>query len=229
MSCKICGGSRQTVAIETHPQTKLPYARTRPCICAVSELVSEECPLLGFLGDQYLPFNQIHKSLQFDPTKLGDCPNLLISGNYDTLALNIKSIIMKHRFNDPKPLFLFCRAIDVLHDFYVQQNDGTSPHLSDTNKFALVVMSLDTQEKNDKLKTCIAQVVYMRLRSHRPTWVYLPEDRPSLVSCSQEFSEDLERYTQSYRRVTLGTSKEVRRTSVAKNGGDAETFTGMVQ
>lgn len=229
MTCSICGGTRQTTTIVRHPQTNLPQVKTRPCFCVLSELVSSEFPLLGFLADTYIPFDKIHAKLRFDPKNLRENPNLLISGNYDTLALNVKSIIMRHRFDDPKPGFLFCRAIDVLHNFYVQQSDGSSPHLSDTNRFSLIVMSFDTQEKNDKLKTCIAQVTYMRLREHKPTWIYMPEDRPSLASCAQEYSEELERYLKDYTRISLTTLKEIRKSSVSKNGSDAESFMGLAR
>jgi hypothetical protein len=178
----------------------------------------------------YLPFDSTHKLLQFDPDNVQQVPNKMISGDYDALALNVKTIMMKHRFDDDRPLILFCRAIDILHDFYVQQKDGTSPHLSDTNKYSLIVMSLDTQEKNDKLKTCIAQVVYMRKRQHLPTWIYLPEDRPSLRSCAQEYSEDLERYVEDYEKVVLKVAKDARRMSASTSkSSDAESFTGLAQ
>ena len=107
---------------------------------------------------------------------------------------------MKYGFRTPAPLFLCCDSIEILKRFYVAQDDGSNPKLSDANKYDLVVIIIGTNEKNDQLKTCIAQVVYNRLSIKKPTWIYTrtPYDR-----CIQEKSDDLGEYLKRFERIEL--------------------------
>jgi hypothetical protein len=119
---------------------------------------------------------------------------------------------MQRRFEDPAPSFLCCSSMDLLRDFYVQQTDGSNPQLSDINKFDLLVFTLDNREKNDQLKTCVAQVVYNRICIKKPTWIYI--NRPALSQCTYEFSTDLEGYLENnFSKVHL----------VGDNGANEET------
>jgi len=210
-----------TIVTVEHPYTKKPYLKTQVCLCKISEMVSNEYPLLSYLKSVYLPFNRIDPKLEFNTETPWKNPNLLIHGDYDQFTLNVKSIIMQHRFDDPKPRFLLSRSIGVLHDFYVQQDDGSSPHLSETLKYDLVIICLDTDEKNDKLKTVISQVVYTRKKERKPTWLYLPDHRPLLHNCTQEYSEELEQNTASFTRIIITKSNG---TQAPTSQSDAASF-----
>lgn len=107
---------------------------------------------------------------------------------------------MKYGFSAPAPLFLCCDAMEILKRFYVAQGDGSSPSLSDINKYDLLVVVLGTSEKNDQLKTCVSQVVYNRLSIKKPTWIYL---RVPYGLCIQEQSAELEEHMKKFERVTL--------------------------
>jgi hypothetical protein len=192
MICSICGGSGYQGVVVTQPVFHIKIMRSQPCLCLTSKLVSEECPsLLGDCHEEYMPLERIDKQLVFDPTNLLENQNYMVRGNDWLFRQNVKSIMMRHRFDDPVTSILFCSSISVLRDFYVEQKDGSSASLADTNKFHLMVICLDTMEKNDQLKTCIAEVVYIRMRSRRPTWLYLPTFRKVLSDCTYEYSEEL--------------------------------------
>lgn len=203
MTCNLCNGSGLKSVLVTHKYTKIQIFKTEVCPCRLSALISQEQPILSFLEDRYLDDKLFDNRLKFNPAKLRENPNYLIRGGYENLCLHVKGLMMRHRFDDPKPLFLFCRSIDILHDYYVQQNDGSSPHLSETDKFALIVISLDTRENNTKLKDCISQVVYTRLKDRKPTWLFIPEGKNGLSECQQEYSKELTEYTAGYRSVDL--------------------------
>jgi hypothetical protein len=173
-----------------------------------------------------MPEDQDH-NLVFNPADLPACPNYIIKGSYALLALNVKALLMKYRFAEPKPLISFSQAIDVLHDFYVEQADGTSPQLSDTNKFALMVICLGTEEANKALKTVIAQVVYTRLRDRKPTWLYLPSSRHALSQCLQEHSPELDTYTAGYKALTIVSAGGKETQPVSVNRDDAANFGGL--
>ena len=115
--------------------------------------------------------------------------------------MNVKSVIMKYRFLKPFPTFYCCTSIDILKKFYVQQGDGSCPSLSDTNRYDLFVFSIDTIERNEALKSCVAQVVYNRLAVKKPTWIYSP--LTSTDQCVQVYSDDLKQYLTSYKTIDL--------------------------
>lgn len=192
IQCPLCGGSKYRGVVVTQPVFKIKIMKSQPCLCLTSKLVSEECPeLLGDCSEEYIPFDRIDRQLVFDPTRISENPNFLIRGNDGLFRQNIKSIMMRHRFDDPATQILFCSSISVLRDFYVEQKDGSSISLADTNKYHLMVICLDTMQKNDQLKTCIAETVKIRLGNKRPTWLYLPVFRKVLSDCTYEYSEEL--------------------------------------
>jgi len=203
--CPLCKGEGKSIIILKHKLTGRPYTAIDWCACMKSRLVSQapNNKILIGLGDAYMPLDKIDPKLKFDPDNLGECPNYLVPNetSFETFCLNVKAIIMKYGFNYPAPSFYACDAIDILKKFYVQQDDKTSPSLSDTNKFDLLIFVLGTNEKNDPLKTCIAQVVYNRKMIKKPTWIYVKY--PTLNSCVQEYSADLEGYLASYDRINL--------------------------
>ena len=203
MTCPLCNGAKMRVVVAVHQPTGKKILKTNPCPCYVSELVSDTCELLKSWRNEWVPLNKIDVRLQFDPQELPKVPNYIIRGNYGSFCLSIKSLMMAHRFDEVSVPILFCRSIDILHDYYVQQKDGTSPQISDTDMFSLIAICMDTEEKNTMLKTVIAQVIQTRLRDRKPTWLYLPDNRQSLSACTQEYSPELEVYTAGYQKIEL--------------------------
>jgi len=211
--CPLCNGDGHRVVVTTHKVSGLKKTSSMLCLCTQSKLTSADpnlC-LLKWLGDRYLPYDEIDNQLAYN-SDLSKSPNALIIGtSFGSFCLHVKSRLMQMRAMEPAPYIYACRGIDVLHDFYVQQNDGTSPRLSETEKFDLMVFTLDTEEKNDKLKTVIAQVVYTRRTIMKPTWIYMP--KPALSQCTQEYSQELDQLLevpdekswtpQHYRRMVL--------------------------
>ena len=227
-TCPLCNGEGYRSIKIIHPHTKKPWIKKEPCLCTLSSHISEVHKLLSYLGAYYLPFEKSHKELVFTPKELAKSPNFLISGDYESLCLNVKNLIMKNWLKEPRPSVRFSRAIGVLHDFYVKQNDGSSPQLSEIDKYDLVVICLDTQEKNAQLGTCIAQVVYSRSTKKRPTWLYLPPGRPTLSSCPQEYSEDLNRLTADFKKIMLNSTDTSRTTIITDSQDDAANFGGLL-
>lgn len=225
--CPLCGGSGKKIHVVEHKQTKLLKTSVEWCLCTKSTAVSESSynPILSFLGNSYLPLDEIDKHLLFDPNNLTNKeknPNLFIyNTTFRDFCYHLKSIIIKYKFNDPNPLIYCCRAIDILHKFYVAQEDGSCQHLSGVNKFDLLVFTLDTKEKNDQLNTCVAQVVYSRICCAKPTWLYIPYEMQGrkkiksdtdldslLCQCKYEKSKDLEEYIRvHYKKIVLKPTK----------------------
>lgn len=227
MICPLCNGQRERLVKYIHPYTKRVVSRTEPCLCFLSDLVSNDCRLLEPWRQAWLlPENQ-DQNLVFNPADLASCPSYIIKGSYSALALNVKALMMKYRFTEPKPLISFSQAIDVLHDFYVEQKDGTSPQLSDTNRFSLMVICLGTEEANKALKTVIAQIAYTRQRDRKPTWFYLPSNRQALSQCTQEHSPELDSYTAGYKALTIALAKGQTDPSVSAQKDDAANFGGL--
>lgn len=210
--CPICNGEGQRTVIVRHPQSQMEKVVVDWCLCIKSKYVSE-IPAYKLLRriepEEYQPLNNIDLQLQrFDPKRLATSPNLLIWSNPENLFFrNLKSIIMKYRFEDPAPSFLCCSSMDLLRDYYVQQNDGSNPQLSDVNRYDLLVFTLDNREKNDQLKTCVSQVVYNRLCIKKPTWIYM--NRANLSLCTYEFSTDLEGYVSNFEEVHMMEKEEM--------------------
>jgi hypothetical protein len=188
-------------------------------------MVSNENRLLSSWGGSYLPFNRMDSKLEYDPTKRVGNRSYVITGDYDTFCLNVKSLLMMHRFDDPKPKIMFCRAIDILHKFYVKQSDGTSPHISDTDEFSLIIACLDTQEKNDQLKTVLSQVAHTRNRDKKPVWFFIPPDRKVLSNCPQEYSPELEKLIKGYKAVEIAALASKKSQVVTKD--EASSFEGF--
>lgn len=206
--CPLCNGSGERLLVVRDPKRGTRRLASQYCWCKVSRYVSDQYRLLDFLGDEYLPPDKVDESCIFYPDSLPKSPNLIIrQTDMNSFLLNVKSVIMRYRFfHEPSCSIFFSQAIDVLHNFYVKQEDGTAPHLSNTDKYDLMIITLDTQEKNAQLNTVIAQVVQMR-KNRRPTWLYQP--MPTLESCKQEYSEELEEMVKLYYHpVTLGSVKK---------------------
>lgn len=225
MMCPLCNGQRERLVKYTHPFTNRMVSRTEPCLCFLSDLVSNDCRMLEPWRDSWLLPEEQDRNLIFNPSDLPSCPNYIIRGSYTALVLNVKALMMKYRFAEPKPLIHFSQAIDVLHDFYVEQKDGTSPQLSDTNKFSLMIICLGTEEANKALKTVIAQIAYTRQRDRKPLWFYLPSNRQGLAQCVQEHSPELDSYTTGYKTLTI--TAHGKEDTVAARKDDAANFGGL--
>jgi hypothetical protein len=212
MTCPLCNGNGKRTVIVRHALTKMPITAIDWCLCTKAKFVVD-CPdykLLKRLNsskspfpgpEAYLPFDQISPKLKFNPDDLRSSPNLLIhSDPEEWFFFHLKSIIMMHRFDQPIKIRC-CTSLDLLKDFYVQQGDGSNPQLADLNKYDLLVFTLDNREKNDQLKTCVAQVVHNRLTIGYPTWIVM--NQPSLSACTYEYSNELEEYIKQYESVSL--------------------------
>jgi hypothetical protein len=189
--CPICNGSKHTLAVGTHAYTKILKTFSVPCICYTSTTVSSQYKLLQHLGGQYMHPDKLSPHLSPDFENLWDCPNYLLVGNYDALLFVIKALIMKHRFEMHPPRILFSRSIDIVHDFHVPKDDGSSLHLSATANYDLVILVFGSNERNQAIAPCMAQLVQTRLDEQKPTWIYFPENMPVLTPTSQEYSSDL--------------------------------------
>jgi len=213
--CELCGGTGRKTFLIKHQTTQMWKTVIQWCICTKSKLISENPhhKILAGLGDSFIPLDQVDPQLEFHSDKLDECPNYLILSETDDISFrfHIKGIIMKHGFMSPPVSFYCCDSIDVLKKFYVQQDDGSSPSLSDLNRYDLVVIILGANEKNDQLKTCIAQVIYNRLTARKPIWIYL---RVPIGNCIQERSPELEEYLKNFKSVTL---RNTRREAPVKN------------
>ena len=190
--CPLCNGSRQTLAVGKHPFLNIMKTFSVPCMCYISSTVSGQYKLLQHLGGQYMHPDKLDPRMSPDFKNLTECENYLLTGNYDALLTVIKALIMKHRFELGPPRILFERSIDIVHKYHVpQDDDGSALHISETNRYDLVVIVFGCNEKNKALGPCMAQLVQTRLDEQKPTWIYFPETMPALNTTSQEYSAEL--------------------------------------
>lgn len=214
MKCEKCGGTGKILSTVRHEQTKKLITITRPCVCFISKVVSNEYPLLRALGEQYI--EKTDPQIQFK--EIGKAPNLLIHGDFDSMLYQIKALIMQNRFLFPKPRILFSRSMDIIHDYHVPQSDGTAQHISSLSIFDLIVLVFGASERNTALAPCMAQVVSNRKEEKKPLWIYLPTSRPTLASCDQEYSQELERIVSEYKVITISSvEKAIKNKSASKN------------
>lgn len=215
--CPLCKGSGERTVITEYRGTKHKKVTTEFCVCKKSSIISQQYKLLSSFEDEYLFYNEIDNRFEFY-NKLSKSPNFIIKGNEKKFLLNIKSILMKLRFNDPAPSIYFCRSIDILQRFYVPQSDGETLNLSFLDNYDLLIFTLDNREKNDQLKNCILQVVYSRF-NRKPTWIYLPR---KLKECNYEYTPELEQYLNQYIEIDLKGEDES--TGPSKSQYDAANF-----
>jgi len=208
--CPLCNGSGREFVKGIHPITKMEKLDVKWCLCKKSAYISYKYPLLAMLGDVYMPLDKVDKNLVFLRNDLAKSPNLLIKGTpFWTFCHHIKSTFMKYHFMAPEPSMTVIKAYDILKKYYVEQVDGTSPQLADLNRFDLLVFTLDTKQKNDKLNTCIHEVIYNRLCACIPTWIYLPNGMS--FENTREYSDELKAIlkpdskeeTDRYKKVSL--------------------------
>ena len=224
-TCPLCDGVGRKISVTKHGQSGQLKETVDWCLCMKSRIVSNSVNnrILSWLGDYYLPEDQLDSQLNFNPVDLKVNPNFLIKGtSYDAFCMHLKGMVMKYRFIDPIPFIYCCRSIEILHDFYVKQNDGSSQHLAETDKFDLLIMTFDTEEKNDQLKTCMAQVVYIRKCSRKPTWIYM--NKPTLSACTMEYSPELEKMMDDFKIITLSDPGVIFKGQNRKLKEDAASF-----
>ena len=215
MTCKYCNGTEKRDGVKTHLQSNKLISVSVPCWCFISKVVSEENKLLAYIGEQYSK-NENDGSPRFNPDlvfvydDLKKSPNLLVQGRGrladDVFLLNVKSVMMKYRFGQVKPRILFSRAIDIVHDYHVQQDDGTSLHLSSLSVFDLVILKFGTQENNKALAPCLTQLIQNRLEEKKPTWIYYPD----VFTVKKEITPELEQMLERYKKVDLAAGESVR-------------------
>lgn len=201
--CPLCNGTGRKFVKRQHPLTKRIKMEVDWCLCKKSEYVSSEYFMVQVLGDTYIPLEEIDEELIFLPYELKKSSNFLIRGtDFQSFCLHIKGVLMKYLFYDPTPTIYLCKAFDILKKFYVEQEDRTNPQLADLNKYDLLIFTLDTKQKNEKLNACVHEVVYNRLRTGLPTWIYLPEEMT--FETTTEYTDELKIIlNDSYKKITL--------------------------
>jgi hypothetical protein len=222
--CKKCDGTGETVVLVNHKWTGIKMTARVWCQCKKSRYVSDTYKELSSLGEEYMPVERLDQRLVFSRADLASVPNLVMQAStMDTYKLHLKALLMTHWFTEPKPNFLICDTITLLQSFFVEQNDGTSPRLSDVNNYDLVVLQLGTQQSNSKLGTVVAQVVHNRLNYKKPTWFYLPVD--NLSQCTQEFSPDLlALINENFKSIMLAPTGMNVTPKISKNKSSAANF-----
>lgn len=228
------------MVVGKHPFSNALKTYVDLCLCTKSRIVSLEpaTKLLLHLGIEYIAYEKMDPKLLyltskgsktkkpvFDRNNLPSSSNILVMGTpegFGDFCLQVKCVAMKHRFTDPPAKMIACRAIDILKDYYVQQDDGGAPGLSLTGTFDLVVFALGTKEKNQALATCLAQVVALRKAVRKPTWIYLPTKL--LTQCPQDYSEDLDALLEDFLKISLTSSERVSE-GASKNNKNASSFT----
>ena len=198
----------------------------RWCVCMKAKFVSEspDNTILSNFEADVVPFNKINPQLIFHPEDLSQSPNLLIQGDYNTFCNHLRSIIIRYRYADPSSFIYCCNSIDILQRFYVQQSDGSSPGLSEAEKFDLLVICFGALQKNDQLKTCMAEVVYSRRKKRKPVWIFQPFQ--SMEQCTYEKSPELDEQLREFVSVTVA-DENVKVSRVTKVNNNASNFNGV--
>lgn len=203
--CPLCGGAGKKIKVVRNVQTNRMKTIAEWCLCEKSRYISKTYDMLKPYGATYLPLEKIHKSMTLNLKDLSESPNLyIINTNIRTFFLHVKSVIIKYRFIDNPPLIYFCRAIEILKRFFVQQEDESKPQLTDLNRYDLLIFTLDTLQKNAHLGTCVSQVVYNRYCEFKPTWIYLPES--TVFENTREYTDELKAFIDPI--VEEGSSKK---------------------
>lgn len=209
MKCEYCNGTGETMIPVLHERTKLKRMASVPCVCLASVIVSRENKLIQYLNTTYLHPDKMDPQLLFKPYDLINSPNFIITGNYDTFVLQIKSLLMKNRFINPKPRILFARSIDIVQDYYIAKDDDTWLHLSALSDFDLVIVNFGTVEKNKAIAPCMSHLAQIRREEKKPTWIYLPILKPTIAQCEQEKSTELEEIIKTYEKITISSQNAV--------------------
>lgn len=222
--CEFCNGTGETLVPVLYENTQIKKMASMPCVCFTSRLVSQENRLVRYLGDSYLHPDKMDQELIFLPESLPNSPNLLITGKYDDLVLQIKALLMKNRFLIPKPRILFSRSIDIVQEFHVPQEDDVSPHLSSTLAFDLIIIVFGTVERNKALAPCMAQMVMTRKEEKKPTWIYIPPPKISIAQCDQEKSAELEETVKDFKSKILIQIDSVKNSIIKQSRKTAANF-----
>lgn len=226
--CPLCNGEGKTILAVPHPFLEKKFKTVvQWCLCKKAQFVSEspENTLLSYFEGDIVPLDKINPELEFNPIEIHKNSNLLIRGHYNTFCNHLRSFVIKYRYGETLSSIYCCDSIDILQRFYVEQNDRTCLNLSETVKYDLLVLCFGNRQKNDPLKTCVAEVVYLRKKKNRPTWIYMPF--PTLELCVWEKSPELEEYLKDYKSITIAEEgTKIDRTPKAVNN-NAANFNGV--
>jgi hypothetical protein len=225
--CPYCKGEGKAVVVVPHTFIENKFKTAiKWCICMKAKFVSEspENTILSNFEGEIIPFNKIDSRLVFKPDELTESPNLLIRGDYDTFCNHLRSIIIKYRYAEPSNSIYCCESIDVLKRFYVEQSDRINASLSETEKYDLMVLCFGVRQKNDPLKTCMAEVVNLRRRKKKPTWIFMHYQ--TLELCDQEKSPELEECLKEWPLVVIN-ADGVQINRIPKINNIASNFAGV--
>ena len=225
--CPYCKGEGKAVVVVPHSFIEGQFKTAiKWCICMRAKFVSESSDntILSNFEADVVPFKKINLQLIFNPVELNQSPNLLIQGDYNTFCNHLRSLIIKYRYAEPSSFIYCCNSIDILQRFYVQQSDGTSPGLSEAEKFDLLVICFGALQKNDQLKTCMAEVVYSRKKKRKPVWIFLPFQ--SMEQCTYEKSPELDEHLKDFVPVMIA-DENVKVTRGTKVNNNASNFKGV--
>jgi hypothetical protein len=188
----------------------------------LSKAISAEYKLLSYLGEQYVPPDKIDARLNFNSENLVANPNLKLYGDPDSVYLQIKALLMRHRFDQNTKIYLM-KSINIVHDFHVQQANGDVPqHISFLTNYSLLIIVVGTMERNEALAPCLAQVINNRMEAKKPTWVYIPPMATGMdgTIITQEKSPDVAQILNEFDSVVLGSNKSTGQKPVRTESAD---------
>lgn len=189
--CKGTGFIGTGFVEKTSSGHRVMYPHTEPCLCRINTSIGKK---FGILSPVSFPhpddINQIHKVFG---TK-----DILFFGPEDVFLYIVKAYFMKG-FMYKNYMLLEGGAIVEIYNVPEPKGEWlTTAHL---NQYDMLAILFTTSAQYKSLKDSVSEVVKNRSRLAKPTWVFCHSEEK--LKEAREYSDALEAYLETYKRVDL--------------------------
>lgn len=168
------------------------YPHTEPCYCRINASIGKKYGILSPVAQPTPEDSEIvHKEY--------GGRDILFYGSEDLYLYIVKCFFLKGFMYKN---YIILEGGTIVEQYNVPKDSKgewlTTSHL---NQYDLLALMFTTSARYTSLKDCVLEVIKNRSRLAKPTWVFSPSEDEKKKS--HEYSEDLEKYFNSYRTIHL--------------------------
>lgn len=175
------------------------YPHTEPCYCRINASIGKK---YGILSPVSPPTPEDSKIVH----KEYGGRDILFYGSEDLYLYIVKCFFLKGFMYKN---YIILEGGTIVEQYNVPKDSKgewlTTSHL---NQYDMLALMFTTSARYSSLKDCVLEVIKNRSRLAKPTWVYSPSEKEKKQS--HEYSDDLERYFDSYKVIHLEDNKKLK-------------------
>lgn len=210
--CKYCKGTGfvNTGFVETITAGhRVMYPHTEPCLCRINISIGKK---FGMLSPVSFPHPddtaKIHKTF--------GAKDIMFFGPEDVFLYIVKSYFMRGFMYKN---FMLLEGGTIVEQYNVPEHKGEWLTTSHLNQYDMLAIMFTTSARYTSLKDSVSEVIKNRSRLAKTTWVFCHSEEK--LKDAHEYSDSLEPYLETYKKVDLRTIKKFvgftpRKTSMVK-------------